>query len=359
MAQIVFPNASEGDIELMKAVLQKGHIRHKYAVRVMAILNRASKIPTKEIVAQLHIDTVSVSRFVRRFNEGGLDGLLSDKTRKPGKTPIPMDIKNEISRIVCQEKPVNATHWSTRAIAERVGISHNAVAGILRERKLKPHLVKRFQFSNDPEFDEKLADVVGLYIDPPKNSIVFCVDEKTQIQALERSQPILPILPGVPERQTHDYYRHGTTTLFAALNVITGKVIGTCKKSHKAVDYIDFLKLVHRKAPRGKTLHVIVDNQSAHKTKAVQAYIESRKGRFVIHYTPTHSSWLNLVERWFAEITNKRIRRGSWTGIRELERAIIDYIHDWNKSKRRFIWTKTTKEITEAIEKAKGLLDLL
>ena len=337
----------------MKTVLKKGHIKHKYAVRVQAVLNRASRMATKDVAEQLHIDMVTVSRFVRRFNEGGTAALLSDKTRKPGKAPIPVEMKNEISRIVCQEKPKDATHWTTRALAARVGISHNTVAAILRERDLKPHLVKRFQFSNDPEFEEKLADVVGLYLDPPENSVVFCIDEKTQIQALERSQPILPILPGVPERQTHDYYRHGTTTLYAALDVLTGKVIGSCKESHKSVDYISFLKLVHRKAPRGKTLHVIVDNQSAHKTTAVHDYLESKNGRFVIHYTPTHSSWLNLVERWFAEITNKRIRRGSWTGIRELERAILDYIHEWNKSKRRFVWTKTHDEIASAIDKAK------
>ena len=183
---------------------------------------------------------------------------------------------------------------------------------------------------------------------------MFCIDEKTQIQTLERSQRILPILPGVPERPTHDYYRHGTTTLYAALDVLTGKVIGSCKGSHRSVDYISFLKLVHRKAPRDKTLHIIVDNQSAHKTKAVGEYLESKKKRFVIHYTPTHSSWLNLVERWFGEITSKRIRRESWTGVRELARAIVDYIHEWNKSKRRFVWTKTSEEISDSIEKARG-----
>lgn len=355
MANDVFPNATEADIDLMHELLKKGHIRHKYAVRVQAVLNRASRIPTTEIAANLHIDMVTVSRFIHRFNSGGLQSLLTDKTRKPGKAPVPVKIKNEISRIVCKEKPRNATHWSTRAIAARVGISHNAVAAILHERNLKPHLVERFQFSTDPEFEEKLDDVVGLYLDPPENAVVFCIDEKTQIQALERSQPILPILPGVPERQTHDYFRHGTTTLFAALNVVTGKVIGSCQGSHKAADYIDFLKLLDRKAPKGKSLHVIVDNLSAHKTKEVNEYIESKNGRFVIHFTPTHSSWLNLVERWFAEITNKRIRRGSWTTIRELEKAILDFIHVWNESKRRFVWTKTASEIIDSIERAKNV----
>jgi len=352
MAVEVLPITSEADIEVRKTVLKKGHIRHKYAVRIQTILNRAGGVSTKDIAAQLHIDMTTVSRFVRRFNEGGANALLSDKTRKPGKAPVSVELKNEISRIVCQEKPTDATHWSTRALADRVGISHNAVAEILRERDLKPHLVKKFRLSNDPQFEEKLSDVVGLYLDPPENSVVFCIDEKTQIQALERSQPILPILPGVPERQTHDYFRHGTTTLYAALDTLTGKVIGSCKGTHKSEDYISFLKLVHRKSPRGKILHIIVDNQSSHKTEAVEKYVESLAGRFVVHYTPTHSSWLNLVERWFAEITNKRIRRGSWITVRELERAILDYIHEWNQSKRRFVWTKTSDEILESITKA-------
>ena len=178
--------------------------------------------------------------------------------------------------------------------------------------------------------------------------------EKTQIQALERTQPILPILPGVPERQTHDYYRHGITTLFAALDVASGKVIGSCSATHKAEDYIAFLKVVDRKAPRKKVLHVIVDNHSAHKTAAVEEYLESRKGRFVIHYIPTRSSWLNLVERWFAEITTKRIRRGSWTAVKELERAILEYIHEWNESNHRFVWTKPAEKILDSIEKARG-----
>jgi transposase len=224
---------------------------------------------------------------------------------------------------------------------------------ILRERGIKPHLVKRFQFSNDKEFESKLKDVVGLYLDPPDNAIVLSVDEKTQIQALERTQPILPMLPGVPERQTVDYERHGTTTLFAALDVLSGNVIGECKDAHKAEDYIAFLKKVDKSCTKGMVLHIVADNYATHKTKEVNKYIESTNGRFVTHFTPTHSSWLNLIERWFAEITNKRIRRESWDSTTQLKKAIKDYIETWNASGRAFKWVKKADDILAKIQTAK------
>ena len=355
MGREVIPVASAEDIEFMENVLAAGEIKHKYAVRVQTVLSRARKRSTTDTAAILGINIVTVSRYVRRFNEGGVDSLLRDKTRKPGKEPISVAVKNELSRIVCNEKPDSGTHWSTRELGKRVGISHGAVNLILRERGLKPHLVRKFQLSTDPDFDRKLEDVVGLYLDPPENSIVFCVDEKSQIQALERSQPILPLFPGIPERQTHDYFRHGTTTLFAALNVASGKVIGDCKDAHKAADYISFLKLVDRKSPKGKTLHIVADNYSAHKTPAVRAYLDSKDGRFVEHFIPTHSSWLNLIERWFGEITTKRIRRASWSGVAELETAIADYITHWNRSGRRFKWTRSADEINKSIATVRNI----
>ena len=253
-------------------------------------------------------------------------------------------------------KPEHETHWSTRELGKRFGISHTAANTILREYGLKPHLVKNFQFSTDKEFESKLADAVGLCLDPPENSIVFCVDEKSQIQALERTQPILPMRPGIPEGQTHDYYRHGTTTLFAALNVASGKVIGECKKSHKAEDYVDFLEALDRKIPRNKVLHIIADNNSSYKTPQVKEYLKSKPRRFVEHFIPTYSSWLNMIERWFAEITNRRIRRESWSSLKELEEAITEYVIFWNTSGRRFCWTKTFDEIQKSIEKVKGTL---
>ncbi len=354
MSREVLPIITNDDIELMNKILSTGNLQHKYAIRLQTVLNRAKGKTTNDTASFLGINIVTVSRYVHRFNTGGIESLLKDKTRLPGKAPISDEIKNELCRIVCNEKPANATHWSTRELGKRMGIGHATVNKILRERGLKPHLVKKFQFSNDPEFEKKLEDVVGLYLNPPENSIVLCVDEKSQIQALERSQPILPLLPGVPERQTHDYYRHGTTTLFAALNVLSGKVIGECKEKHKASDYISFLRKIDRKCPKGKVLHIVADNYSAHKTKEVREYLESKNGRFVEHFIPTHSSWLNIVERWFGEITSKRIRRESWTGVQELEIAINDFIKTWNKSGKRFTWVKTAEQISSSIDKARG-----
>jgi transposase len=219
---------------------------------------------------------------------------------------------------------------------------------------LKPHLVKRFRASEDPDFERKLEDIVGLYLNPPENAIILCIDEKSQVQALERAQPILALRPGIPERQTHDYERHGVTNLYAALNVLSGKVIGTCADRHRQQEYIEFLQLVDSSTPKRKVLHLIVDNASSHNTKAVREYLEQSPGRFVVHFTPTHASWLNLIERWFAEITTKQIRRGSWTSVKDLERAVMDYIHHWNESGRRFRWTKSSKQIVERVRKATG-----
>jgi transposase len=257
-----------------------------------------------------------------------------------------------VLKVVQTQKPHDATHWSTREIAKQVGISHTKVHQILRAHKLKPHVVKRFRTSDDPAFEEKLEDIVGLYLDPPENAIVLSLDEKSQVQALERAQPILPLRSGIPERQTHDYVRHGVTKLYAALNVASGKVIAALADRHRQKEYIEFLDLVDRRTSKKKVLHLLVDNVSSHKTKKVREFLEDRSGRFVIHFTPTHSSWLNLVEGWFSEITTKRIRRGSWSSVKELERAIMDYIHHWNESGRRFVWAKSADEILERVRKA-------
>jgi transposase len=289
---------------------------------------------------------------VRRFNERGVQGLLKQPNHKPGKAPVSRAVVNRVLKVV-QKPPENATHWSTRELARRVGISHTKVHQILQAHNLKPHLVKRFRGSDDPDFEQKLEDIVGLYLNPPENAIVLCIDEKSQVQALERAQPILPLRPGIPERQTHDYIRHGVTNLYAALDVVSGKVIGALTDRHRQQEYLQFLDLVDRRAPKGKVLHLIVDNASSHNTKAVQEFLEQREGRFVMHFTPTHSSWLNLVERWFAEITTKRIRRGSWSSVKELERAIMKYVHHWNKSGRRFVWVKSAEAILGSVRKAK------
>jgi len=349
------PQLNQEDKELMEKLLSAGHIEHKYAVRLQTLLLRAKGKGTGEISDFLGIHPSTVGLYINRYNSYGIESLLKDRTRKPGKKPIPQDIKDQICRLVCNEKPQGETHWSCRTLAKRVGIGHTSVNRILQELGLQPHRAKKRNYSNDPDFESKLKDVVGLYLNPPENAVILCVDEKTQIQALERSQPILPIIRNVPERQSVDYLRHGTTTLFAALDVLSGKVIGECNPTHKSEDYVRFLKKVDKACAKEKVLHIIADNLSSHKTNTVYEYLQTVPGRFVLHFIPTHSSWLNLVERWFAEITNKRIRRGSFESVQELTTAIKEYINTWNKSNRLFTWTKKPDEILVKINKAKTL----
>jgi len=300
------PQLNLDDKILMERLLTAGHIQHKYAVLLQTILLKIKGKGTEEISEFLGIHQSTVGLYINRYNANGLDSLLRDKTRKPGKEPINQNIKNEIYRLVCNEKPKGETHWNCRALAKRVGIGHTSVNRILQEFGLQPHKIITRNYSNDPDFEAKMKDVVGLYIKPPQNAIVLCVDEKTQIQALEREQPILPIIRNVPERQSVDYIRHGTTTLFAALDVLSGNIIGECKPTHSSEDFVLFLKKVDNVCEKGKVLHIIADNLSAHKTKKVYDYLGTVPERFILHFIPTHSSWLNLVEQWFAEITNKR-----------------------------------------------------
>jgi transposase len=347
-------NINAEDKCLMENLLNAGHIKYKYAVRIQTILLRAKGKGSDDIADFLSIHPCTVSLHINRYNNFGIDSLLCDKTRKPGTQPITQEIKNKVCQLVCTEKPKDETHWSCRTLAKRVGISHTAVNQILQEHGLQPHKSVVRNYSNDPDFESKLIDVVGLYLKPPKNAIVLCVDEKSQIQALERSQPILPLIRNVPERQTFDYMRHGTTTLFAALNYLSGNVIGECSDRNTSDDFIRFLKKIDKECEKDKVLHIVMDNLSTHKTKAVKEYLETCPKRFVMHFIPTHSSWLNLVERWFAEITNKRIRRGSFESVTELIKAIKDYIKTWNKSGKYFTWTKKPDEIIAKIKKAKS-----
>jgi transposase len=335
--------------------LKAGHIAHKYARRLQIILNRAQGKSAQAIALNCGVGRSTVSTIVKRYNEGGLASLLRDKTRKPGKTPIDEALKNKICQTACHEKPKQATHWSVRELAKKFRVSKTSVNMILRERNIKPHLVKTFSFSTDEHFLEKLTDVTGLYLNPPDNAIVLCVDEKSQVQALERSAPLLPLGPHIPARQSADYFRHGTTTIFAALDMLTGNVKGAMNKEHQSKDFITFLKKLDRECPKGKVLHIILDNYSTHTSKETNGYLlgENVAGRFALHFIPTHSSWLNMVERWFAEITNKRIRRESWESVAQLTKAIREYIQAWNTSGRKFVWTKNAGDVLSSIEKAR------
>jgi transposase len=348
-----YPVITEEELAVLRTLVDSGKLPSKFAIRLLAILNRAAGKTLESISESLAVSLSSVIRYVQRFNSDGLESLLKDKTRKPGKTPVSVETKNKLCAIACNEKPKDAAHWSVRSLAKRVGVGKSTANSILRERGIKPRLAETFRFSADEAFEEKLKDVVGLYMNPPDNAIALCVDEKPQTQALERTQPLPPLRENMPARQSSDYERHGTTALFAALNVLSGEVIGACKEHHKAEDYIEFLKTVDKKCETGKVLHIIADNYSTHKTKEVKAYIESVPGRFQMHFTPTHSSWLNMAERWFAETTNKRIRRESWGSDKELVKAIQEYIKSWNKDGKPFKWTNSADEIIGSVKKAK------
>lgn len=300
-----------------------------------------------EVSRRLGVTADTVRTWRRRFLERGLDGL-SDEPR-PG---VPRKITDaDVERVIGKtlvEKPKNATHWSTRSMAAATGMSQSAISRIWRAFALAPHRSRTFKLSTDPLFIDKVRDVVGLYLDPPEKALVLCVDEKSQIQALDRSQPVLPMVPGVPERRSHDYVRAGTTILFAALEVATGKVIGSPHRRHRAVEFKKFLTKLDKEVPVDLDVHLILDNYVTHKTPAVKKWLLVHP-RFHLHFTPTSSSWLNLVERWFAELTQKKLKRGVHRSVQALERDIRNWLADWNEHPRPFVWTKTADEILDKV----------
>ena len=298
----------------------------------------------------------SIRDIEKRFRERGTDAILRDAARPGRPTQIPQATIDAVLEATLHSKPRNATHWTARAMAAKFNISASTVLRIWREHSLQPHRVQSFKFSTDPRFTAKVRDVVGLYLNPPRKALVLCVDEKSQIQALERTAPILPLRSGIPERQSHDYWRNGTTTLFAALNVLEGTVIGKCLPRHRNEEFIEFLGYIDRSTPQGLDLHLIVDNYGTHKHANVKAWLEAHP-RFHFHFTPTGASWLNGVERFFAEITGKRIRRGSFGSVKELITAIMAYIADHNRNPKRFFWTKSASTIIRKVNKSKAIYD--
>jgi transposase len=312
----------------------------------------------QQIAKELHISRPTVQLWRERFLALRLAGLQKDAPR-PGRLPrISAQKVRSVVEATLQGQPPQATHWSTRLMAKAQGISEASVRRIWKGHNLKPHRSKSFKLSRDPHFVEKLRDVVGLYLNPPDKALVLCVDEKSQIQALERTQPGLPLKPGRCGTFTHDYKRHGTTTLFAALNVLEGKVIGHCMPRHRHQEFIRFLKTIDAQTPDGLTLHLIVDNYGTHKHPKAQAWLR-RHPRFHLHFTPTSSSWLNLVECWFAQLTQKRIRRGSFHNLPALLKAISDYIEATNQNPRIFVWTASFDQIMLKVAKCKEALDAL
>lgn len=324
--------------------------------RAQIIQLAAKGIFNHDIAKHLDISRPTVQLWRKRFLAFRLSGLEKDAPR-PGRIPkISYKKVTAIVNATLHTTPPNATHWSTRSMAKAQGVSEASVRRIWKRYNLKPHLIKTFKLSRDKRFLEKLYDIVGLYLNPPDKTIVFCVDEKSQIQALERTQPLLPLRPGIPARQTHDYMRHGTTTLFAALNMLDGTVIGSCMIRHRHQEFIRFLQLINTKTPPELDLHLIVDNYGTHKHSRVKSWIQQHP-RFHLHFTPTSSSWLNMVERWFSEITSKRIRRGSFKNVKELIMAIKQYIESHNQTPKVFVWTASVESIMRKISKCKDLLD--
>ena len=316
------------------------------------VLATADGHGTVEIMRRADTSKPTVWRWQERYLDEGVEGLKRDKTRPSRIPPLPRETRLKVIAKTVQESPPNATHWSRSAMAEAVGISPSSVGRIWAEAGLKPHLTKSFKVSNDPMFEEKITDIVGLYLDPPERAVVLCVDEKSQIQALDRTQPGLPLKTGRAATMTHDYKRHGTTTLFAALDVKSGVVIGECLPRHRAKEFLKFLRRIDRVVPKSREVHLVLDNYATHKTPEVTAWLEKHS-----RFTPTSASWLNLVERFFAEITSKRIRRGSYSGVDELEAAIYDYLVQHNEKPKPFTWTKSAKDILARERRALNTLD--
>jgi transposase len=330
----------------LQAIIKARNSSSKAVWRAEIVLATADGLGTNAIMRRTGKSKPCVWRWQERYVEEGVEGLTRDKTRPPGRKPLSAAVKRKVLAKTAGETPPDATHWSVRSMARATGISHTSVQRIWAEAGLKPHLVRRFKISNDPQFEEKVTDVVGLYLNPPDRALVLCVDEKSQIQALDRTQPGLPLKRGRAATVTHDYKRNGTTTLFAALDVKSGLVIGECQPRHRTKEFIRFLRRIDRCVKKHLEVHLVLDNYGTHKTPEVKVWL-AKHPRFKPHFTPTSASWLNLVERFFAEITRKRIRRGTFKSVADLKGAIHDYLDSHNADPKPFVWTKTAKVILE------------
>ncbi len=343
--------SEEQEAELLRLVRSR-RTSVRLSKRAQIVLLAARGLTNKDIAEKAGVGRVQAGRWRDRYIELGLAGIERDLPR--GAPPVKVNVQRLVE-LTTQSKPPAATHWSTRKMAAELGVSASTVMRHWQANGLKPHLVRGFKVSRDPKFVEKLEDIVGLYMAPPEHALVLCCDEKSQVQALDRTQPGLPLKKGRAQTMTHDYKRHGTTTLFAALNVLDGQVIGQCQQRHTHVEWLKFLRTIDRNTPKDKTLHLIADNYATHKHPAVQQWL-AKHPRFNMHFTPTSASWLNMVERFFRDLTTERLRRGVFTSVPELVTAIDEYVAHHNTDPKPFIWTKCARDILQKVIRANARL---
>jgi transposase len=356
MRQGIRVEVSAADRVRLEAVVADRNSPQKHVWRARIILLTAEGSGTVEIMRRTGKSKTAVWRWQERFMTAGVDGLLRDKTRPSRVPPLGREVAERVVALTQGDPPGETTHWTAAAMAEAAEISVSSVQRIWRAHGLQPHRMRQFKLSNDPNFAAKLRDIVGLYVDPPAHAIVLSVDEKSQIQALDRTQPGLPLKPGRCGTMTHDYKRHGTTTLFAALDVLEGKIIGRCMQRHRHQEFIRFLNAIETEVPVGKIVHVILDNYATHKHPKVHAWLQ-RHPRFVFHYTPTSASWLNAVEGFFAKLTKRRLKRGVFRSIVDLQAAINRFLDQSNENPRPFTWTADPDKIIAAVRRGHQVLD--
>jgi transposase len=346
----------EGQTSELESLARAGTTPQRTARKCRVILLAKAGVSNYSIAQQTGLSRPTILAVRAAFAKRGLDGIGKPQKRKRSRRVLTPELEKKILDTTLKTRPADATHWSVREMAAKVGASRMMVQRLWQRNDIPPHRIERFKISNDPRFEEKVRDVVGLYLNPPDRALVLCVDEKSQIQALDRTAPILPLRPGLPERQTHDYKRHGTTTLFAAFNILNGKVIGSCLPRHRGKEFIGFLNQLEKEVPADGQIHLVLDNYCTHKSAEVQRWRKpAKRRRFQFHFTPTSGSWLNQVERWFGLITDKMIRRGTFLSADELERAIYAWLASWNEKPRSFVWKASADVIIDKVRRCKEL----